>query len=99
MPWRIIFHDKAKKDFRQARDWYRSRSQETESRFITAVDVTIADAQGRLGTLQNITRRDRRIRVPKFPYCLILRELGEHTLMVVAVANHKRRSTFWRRRK
>jgi toxin ParE1/3/4 len=39
----------------------------------------------------------RRIHVRRFPYALVFVE-GEHEIRVLAVAHHRRRSGYWRRR-
>lgn len=96
---RVIFHREAKNDFLQAADWYEAESVELMRRFIAAVDNAVNAANRRFDSLERVTRRDRRIRVERFPFCLIVRRLDATTLIIVAIAHHKRRTGFWRRRK
>jgi hypothetical protein len=96
---RVIFHRLAANEFRDARQWYATRSALAEEKFRAAARASLERIINDPGFLAPIDETYRRVRVRGFPYILIFRELPGDLMLVVAVAHTSRRPGYWRRRK
>jgi hypothetical protein len=92
------FHRLAVQEFREARDWYRSRSAQAADRFVTAMHQTLDWAIRDFPALQRTSYDCRWIKLKRFSYLLILHEKSPGELLVIAVSHTKRRPNYWRRR-
>lgn len=93
----FFFHPNAARELQLATKWYRERNQEIAADFVKAVDEAIAgivDAPQRW-PLKN---RWRRYILRRFPYKIAYREAGD-LIQIGAVAHHKRRPDYWKRRR
>lgn len=95
----VIFHRLAAREYRLAREWYAERSPDVAGRFQTAVDRAVERIVTARDSLPPLGENYRRVRVSRFPYVLVFRELTAEAVMVVAVAHTSRRPRYWRRRR
>lgn len=96
---RVFFHRLAAREYRLARDWYRTRSVEVAQRFVLAVDRATQRIATDADALPVLLGAYRYVRVARFPYVLVFRWMDADGIMVVAVAHTSRRPAYWRRRR
>ncbi len=94
----VIFHRLAAREYRSARDWYAERSPDVAEQFRTAVDRAVERIAADPNALPPLGAKYRRVRVIRFPYALVFRQLAPQTIKVVAIAHTSRRPGYWRRR-
>jgi toxin ParE1/3/4 len=86
---RVIIRSEAKRDLREAKNWYQNISPDLKRDFVRRVDDAIALAQERPVAFQLVHRTFRRILVHRFPYALFY-HAGEDRIVVVAVLHQAR---------
>jgi plasmid stabilization system protein ParE len=95
----VVFHRLAAREYRAARDWYRKRSESVAGRFRDAIDHAVSRVAKDPAALPLLIKQYRYVRVPRFPYILVFRQLAPENVMILAVAHTSRRPGHWRRRK
>jgi toxin ParE1/3/4 len=95
----VIFHRLAAREYRSARDWYSHRSAEVADRFLLAVDKAVNRLVAGADVLPRLSGVYRYVRVSRYPYVLVFRNIDASAVMIVAVAHTSRRPGYWRRRK
>jgi len=86
---RVIIRAEAKRDLREARNWYQNISPDLKRDFVRRVGEAIALAQERPLAFQLVHRTFRRILLHQFPYALFY-HAGEDRITVVAVLHQAR---------
>ena len=86
---RVIIRPEAKRDLREAKDWYRSTSRELSNDFVRRVDDAIALARERPLAFQIGQRTFRRVLLHRFPYALFYHS-GDDRIVVVAILHQAR---------
>jgi plasmid stabilization system protein ParE len=86
---RVIIRSEAKRDLREAKNWYQNISPDLKRDFVRRVDDAIALAQERPVAFQLVHRTFRRILVHRFPYALFY-HAGEDRIVAVAVLHQAR---------
>ncbi len=95
----VVFHRLAAREYRLARDWYAARSADVAERFRAAVDRAVDRVSTKRAMLARLGTSYRWVRVKRFPYVLIFREVSPDLVRIVAVAHTSRRPGYWRRRR
>lgn len=95
----VIFHRLAAREYWSARDWYQERSPEIAERFRIAVDQAVRRIAANADSLPTLMGMNRYVRVQRFPYVLVFRQLAPNVNMVVAIAHTSRRLGYWRQRR
>ncbi len=96
---RVAFHRLAAREYRSARDWYADRAAEAAEDFRMAVDRAMSRISTQIESLPKLGPVYRWVRVPRFPYVLIVRQRSRESVMVMAVAHTSRRPGYWRGRR
>jgi plasmid stabilization system protein ParE len=94
---RIEFHPEADEELVEALDWYRDRSEVASQAFALEVAnaiASIAEAPERWPVSERGTRSKV---LQRFP-CTILNRYRADSIYVTAVAHHKRRPGYWKKR-
>lgn len=95
---RVRLRSSAKRDLREAVDWYRERDPTLATRFLDAVYATFAllERFPNLGSqVFGISEANvRQLPVSGFPYQVIFRR-EVHASLVVAVAHERKRPGYW----
>ena len=88
----------AKRDLREAVEWYRERDSELATRFVDEVYATLAliERFPNLGSpVYGIHNPHvRQLPVNTFPYQVVFRR-GKHASLVVAIAHERKRPGYW----
>ena len=92
-----LFTPAAEADVEEAFDWYESQRPGLGPRFRHAVDIAVAAVERNPEAYAVVHRDTRRVLLPKFPYGLYYREIGE-AVVVVACIHAKRHPKTWRSR-
>jgi plasmid stabilization system protein ParE len=95
---RVIIRPEAKRDLRDAKNWYQNISADLMADFVRRVDEAIALAQERPLAFQVVHRTFRRILLHRFPYALFYHP-GEDRIVVVAVLHQARDPELLRKRR
>jgi toxin ParE1/3/4 len=95
----VIFHRLASREYREARDWYRVRSEQTSSRFRNAVAKAVNRIAADPIALPKLIGHYQYVRLHRFPYLLIIEQRQDDSVLIVAVAHTSRRPGYWRRRR
>ena len=95
---RVRLRPSAKRDLREAVDWYRNRDDDLANRFLDEVFAALALLE-RLpnlgGAVYGINDPDvRQLPVSSFPYQVIFRRRN-HATIVVAIAHERKRPGYW----
>jgi toxin ParE1/3/4 len=94
----VEFHPEARRDSEGAHGWYAKRSVFAARAFLTELVASVEavrEAPMRWGQYLAGTRR---YHFPRFPFSLIYR-VSDETIIVLAVAHHRRKPRYWRSRK
>ena len=94
---KIRFRRGAWRDLIEAYDWYRDRSQSAAENFLAEVDAALAQVSESPEAWPSYERGTRHFILKRYPYSVIYRA-GDDIITIVAVAHHKRRPGYWRRR-
>ena len=89
MTRRVIVRPEAKRDLREAKNWYQSISAELKADFVNKVDDAIALARERPLAYQIVLRTFRRVLIHRFPYALFY-HADDDRIVVVAVLHQAR---------
>jgi toxin ParE1/3/4 len=95
---RLIVHPLALREINKAADRYRKISRDVEDRFTLAVERALQRVREHPEIGEELVRGERRLVLRRFPYKLVYRPRPAW-IFVVAVAHHKRRDGYWRRRR
>lgn len=95
---RLIVHPLAVREINKAADHYKKLSDAVEDRFIGAVEHAFARVREHPEIGEELSRGERRLLIKRFPYKLIYRPRPAW-IFIVAIAHHKRREGYWRRRR
>ena len=93
----VDLHPEAIAEGREARNWYRERSQDVEERFRVALRRAIWEIRQAPQRWPADDDGLRSCRIAGFPYRLIYWTEGDYSL-VVAIAHSKRRPGYWKAR-
>ncbi len=88
----------ARQEMIKASSWYQSKSAGLGDQFLDEIGAALLLAREFPYAYPEIDRPYRRMLVNRFPYGLIYR-VDPDEIVVIAVANLKRRPRYWRRRK
>jgi len=94
----VIFHRLAAKEYRAALRRYNKRSPTVANQFCASVDLAVNTIRNRCDALPKLIADYRYVRVGRFPYVLIFRNIDANYIKVVAVAHTSRRTGYWLRR-
>jgi toxin ParE1/3/4 len=95
---RLRVHSLAIREINDAADRYKEISTDAEDRFTLAVERAFARVREYPAIGEEVVRGERRLILRRFPYKLIYRPRPEW-IFIVAVAHHKQRDGYWRRRR
>jgi toxin ParE1/3/4 len=95
---RLIVHRLALREIHKAADDYKKISTSLEDRFTLAVEHAFQRLREHPEIGEELTRGERRLLLRRFPYKVIYRPRPEW-IFIVALAHHKRRDGYWRRRR
>jgi toxin ParE1/3/4 len=95
---KLIVHPLAVREIHKGADRYKKISSELEDRFTLAVEHALRRILEHPEIGEEITRGERKLLLRRFPYKLIYQP-GADRVFVVALAHHKRREGYWRRRR
>jgi plasmid stabilization system protein ParE len=95
----VIFHRFASREYREARDWYRARSEQTSLRFRNAVAQAVNRIAADPIAPPKLISHYQYVRVHRFPYLLVFEQRPDDSVLIVAVAHTSRRPGYWRRRR
>ena len=88
----------AKRDFRDAFNWYRGRNEAVSARFANEVTRTLEHLErfpGTGGFVPGVRDPDiRRLPVHNFPYHVVFMRIGER-ISVLAIAHDRRKPGYW----
>lgn len=87
----------ARRDFDESFDWYAARSTRAAQRFVAAVDAALTSLANDPMRFTGPDGVHRECPVKKFPFRIVYRVVDDGVL-IVAVANAKRRLGYWRNR-
>ena len=90
-------HRGAERDFLQSLAYYDSKSLELGDRFMAAFEHAVAEIQKDPERWPMDGNKARRCELDRFPFGVIYVVRGE-ILHIVALAHHKRRPNYWRKR-
>jgi toxin ParE1/3/4 len=93
----VVFHRLAALEARDAESWYAVRSPESAGRFRDAVLKATQQIADDTNTHVIEATRFRCVRVHGFPYRLIYVLNADSSVLVLAVAHHRRRPVYWKR--
>lgn len=91
------FHPEAWNEIAAADDWYRARSPEASVRFIGAVYDALERIARHPRRWPKFVHETRRYLLPRFPFSIVYQEAPDQ-IEVIAVAHHKRRPGYWKKR-
>ncbi len=98
MSLEVVFHRLAAQEARGAEAWYARRSPEVATRFRDAIFAAIERIANDQRWHSIPATRFRYVNVHRFPYRLIFVQNDGESARVIAVAHHRRRPGYWRRR-
>jgi len=91
----VVFHPLAEKELIDAAVYYEEQEHGLGGKYLSEVEYAInfISQYPEAGfTARGFLRR---LTLPKFPYYLLYRVLGDTQIRVLAVAHHKRRPQYW----
>ena len=86
---------RARADLRDALRWYRDRDPSIGHRFLMAINACVDRLASAPHRWPMHSHGARRLLVPRFPYAIYYRELGDE-VMVIAIAHTSRHPDAWR---
>ncbi|MBI4603928.1 MAG: type II toxin-antitoxin system RelE/ParE family toxin [Planctomycetes bacterium] len=97
MTFDVKVRKQARRDLKQAAQWYEGQERGLGKSFIAQVDAVL-DSVGRSPFLHPVVYKDvRRALVRRFPYAVFYRVTTD-TILVLAVAHFSRDPSFWQQR-
>ncbi|MFH1177723.1 MAG: type II toxin-antitoxin system RelE/ParE family toxin [Acidobacteriota bacterium] len=94
---RVEFIRQAAQELDEAYEWYLERSEAAASGFLNAVEQSVRLLADRPEAWPLFEAGTRRVVVQQYPFSIIFR-VHEKAIQVVAVAHHRRRPSYWRRK-
>lgn len=90
----VLFHRLARQEFREAVERYEEERRGPGQEFVDEVEhaITLLQQFPELGRQVNATLR--RFILPRFPYYLIYRSIGNDRLRILAIGHHRRRPEY-----
>jgi toxin ParE1/3/4 len=91
----VVFHPLAEKELIDAAVYYEEQEPGLGKKYLTEVEhaINFISQYPEAGfTVRGFLRR---LTLPKFPYYLLYRVLGNAQIRILAVAHHKRRPQYW----
>jgi toxin ParE1/3/4 len=95
---RLEVHPVALREIHKVANAYDKKAHRLGDRFTDQVEHAFARLRERPLIGEEIARGERRLLLRRFPYRVIYR-VHDERIFVVAVAHHKRRDGYWRRRR
>jgi toxin ParE1/3/4 len=93
----VIFTPAAEADVEEAFRWYETQREGLGAAFRRALDIAVSALEKNPEAYPVVHRNTRRVLLPRFPYGLYYRQVGED-LIVVACIHGKRHPRVWRSR-
>jgi len=90
-------HPEALEDIQEADQWYSERSPSTADDFVASVYAGIYDICGAPQRWPKHSHNARRYLLARFPFSVIYLDKPD-MVKIIAVAHHKRRPAYWKRR-
>jgi plasmid stabilization system protein ParE len=91
------FHPEAQEELLEAEKWYRERSEVAAQAFTLEIDNAIKRIIETPERWSIKRKNERHYVLPRFPYSIIYR-IKFNKIYIVAVAHHRRRPVYWRKR-
>lgn len=95
----VSFHEAAELEMNEAAEYYESRVTGLGFAFLSEVerciDIIVENPESSTPVLKNIRRK----LLMHFPYSIMYSIVDDNSIRILAIANHKRRPFYWRRRK
>jgi toxin ParE1/3/4 len=91
----VTFNPLAELELAEAVEFYDQARHGLGEEFLHEVEQAIAFLERYPDAAPKVGRRVRRCVLPRFPYSLIYRHLGEGQTRILAVAHQKRRPRYW----
>ncbi len=99
MPTRAIdLHEEAAADYDAAFDWYLERSPDAARAFDTEFEHALGQIAQAPQRWARGSYQTHRFLLRRFPYLVIYREQGVHTIQVLAIAHTSRKPDYWKHR-
>lgn len=95
----VVFHPLAKQELADATAYYEEQRLGLGLEYLEEVEnsVNLLKLYPEAGS--KVRGSIRRLILPRFPYSLLYRVLGDDQIRILALAHHKRRPQYWRGRK
>jgi plasmid stabilization system protein ParE len=92
---KVVFHPLAEQELVDAAAYYEEQKSGLGLEYLEEVEhaVTFLALYSEAGS--KVRGSIRRLILPRFPYSLLYRVLGEDQVRILAVAHHKRRPQYW----
>jgi plasmid stabilization system protein ParE len=94
---KVEFHPGAQAELADARSWYRERSQIAARAFVTEVTRALRRISENPKAWPRTRSNEHRFVFKRFPYSIIYRIRCDE-VFITAIAHHRRRPGYWRRR-
>lgn len=92
--YRLRIHPAAEEDAVSAHAWYAGRSPTAAAQFLINLDIAMGRILDSPNRWPRVLRAYRRFILPKFPFSVVYRTVGEE-VQVIAIAHHRRRPRYW----
>ena len=95
----IIFHPLAQQELNDAIGYYKTQDKAIALEFLNTVEssTNLLTRYPELGL--KLRGSVRRLVISKFPYSLVYRLLDDEKIYILAIAHHKQKPNYWRKRK
>jgi toxin ParE1/3/4 len=91
----VIFHPLAEKELIDAAVYYEGQEPGLGGEYLTEVEHAVRFITQYPEAGFTVRGSLRRLTLPKFPYYLLYRVLGNAQIRILAVAHHKRKPQYW----
>ncbi|KKI98650.1 type II toxin-antitoxin system RelE/ParE family toxin [Prochlorothrix hollandica] len=91
----VVFHPLAEKELIDAAIYYEGQEPDLGEKYLAEVGQAVSFIAQYPEAGFIVRGSLRRLTLPKFPYYLLYRVLGNAQIRVLAVAHHKRRPKYW----
>lgn len=98
MEYKLIVLDAALNDLDIAAEWYHEIYPKLSKDLISIFKQTLIEIQDKPQLSQSLNSGYRKINLRRFPYKVIFR-IEKENIIVVALAHHKRKPDYWKKRK
>lgn len=86
MAFQIVVKEEAKQDMNDAMQWYASKAENLDKKFLLAVEQTLSRIKQNPFAFKKVYKKFRQTAVKKFPY-IILYEPEQNTIVVYSIFN------------